>query len=368
MGFHLALGLDHEPEAPAVAGQRGRRPDCEAARVPERVQEARAIVQFLQSPGAPSQMVGFLGGRGFKVRPRRGIARERGLPVVQRLRADLAGMVHAHQPGDVAASLRVQLGQGQRFAWRRTRGDCSTGHGVQGALEATKQQVERCGATDIGIHATIVAHPRRRGLNRRLTVFGSRLAGRRVQQGLSRLRGNRGAVILGGLSLLSTPSRPRGAAPHHVRTKQLLRIVPMKTFSAKAETVKRDWLVVDADGKTLGRLCSEVARRLRGKHKPEFTPHVDTGDYIVVVNAEKVAVTGNKLEAKNYHRFTGYVGNLKTTNLKDLLATHPERAIEFGVKGMLPKNPLGRAMFRKLKVYRGAEHPHTAQQPKALEI
>ena len=142
----------------------------------------------------------------------------------------------------------------------------------------------------------------------------------------------------------------------------------MKTFSAKAETVKRDWLIVDADGKTLGRLCSEVARRLRGKHKPEFTPHVDTGDYIVVVNADKVAVTGNKLDDKQYHRFTGYVGNLKTTNLKDLLATHPERAIEFAVKGMLPKNPLGRAMFRKLKVYRGAEHPHTAQQPKALEI
>jgi len=142
----------------------------------------------------------------------------------------------------------------------------------------------------------------------------------------------------------------------------------MKTFSAKAETVKRDWLIVDANGKTLGRLSSEVARRLRGKHKPEFTPHVDTGDYIVVVNAEKVAVTGNKLDDKQYHRFTGYVGNLKTTNLKDLLATHPERVIEFAVKGMLPKNPLGRAMFRKLKVYRGTEHPHTAQQPKALEI
>ena len=142
----------------------------------------------------------------------------------------------------------------------------------------------------------------------------------------------------------------------------------MKTFSAKAETVKRDWLVVDADGKTLGRLCSEIARRLRGKHKPEFTPHVDTGDYIVVVNAEKVAVTGAKLDDKMYHRFTGYVGNLKTTSLKDMLARHPERVIEIGVKGMLPKNPLGRAMFRKLKVYRGAEHPHSAQQPKALEI
>ena len=142
----------------------------------------------------------------------------------------------------------------------------------------------------------------------------------------------------------------------------------MKTFSAKAESVKRDWFVVDATNKTLGRLSTEIARRLRGKHKPEYTPHCDTGDYIVVVNAQKVHVTGAKLDDKMYHRFTGYVGNLKTTSLKDLLATHPERAIEFAVKGMLPKNPLGRAMFRKLKVYRGAEHPHTAQQPKTLEI
>lgn len=142
----------------------------------------------------------------------------------------------------------------------------------------------------------------------------------------------------------------------------------MKTFSAKSETVERDWFVVDANGKTLGRLCTEVARRLRGKHKPVYTPHVDTGDYIVVVNAEKIAVTGNKLNDKLYHRFTGYVGNLKTMPLKDLLAKHPERVIEIGVKGMLPKNPLGRAMYRKLKVYSGTEHPHTAQQPQALEF
>ena len=142
----------------------------------------------------------------------------------------------------------------------------------------------------------------------------------------------------------------------------------MKTFSAKAEEVKRDWFLVDASGKTLGRLCTELAHRLRGKHKPVFTPHADTGDYIVVVNAEKISGTGNKLNDKMYHRFTGYVGNLKTTNLKDLLATHPERVIEIGVKGMLPKNPLGRAMFRKLKVYKGAEHPHSAQQPQVLEV
>lgn len=142
----------------------------------------------------------------------------------------------------------------------------------------------------------------------------------------------------------------------------------MKTVSANAQTVKRDWYLVDATDKTLGRLASELAHRLRGKHKPVYTPHCDTGDYLVVVNAEKIAVTGNKLQDKNYHRFTGYVGNLKTMSLRDLLATHPERVIEIAVKGMLPKNPLGRAMARKLKVYKGAEHPHTAQQPQALNI
>jgi large subunit ribosomal protein L13 len=142
----------------------------------------------------------------------------------------------------------------------------------------------------------------------------------------------------------------------------------MKTVSAKPETVKRDWYVVDAAGKTLGRLASELARRLRGKHKPVFTPHVDTGDFLVVVNAEKVAVTGAKLSDKTYHHVTGYIGNIKSINLRDLLATHPERAIEIAVKGMLPKNPLGRAMFKKLKVYKGPKHPHAAQQPQALEF
>lgn len=142
----------------------------------------------------------------------------------------------------------------------------------------------------------------------------------------------------------------------------------MKTVSANHKTVKRDWYVVDASGKTLGRLASELAHRLRGKHKPIYTPHVDTGDYLVVVNAEKVAVTGKKMTDKMYHRFTGYVGNLKTTSLRDMLARHPERVIEIAVKGMLPKNPLGRAMFRKLKVYKGPEHPHAAQQPQVLDV
>ncbi|WP_319380845.1 50S ribosomal protein L13 [Thiomicrorhabdus sp.] len=142
----------------------------------------------------------------------------------------------------------------------------------------------------------------------------------------------------------------------------------MKTFVAKPAEIKRDWYVVDAEGKTLGRLAAEIASRLRGKHKPEYTPHADCGDYIVVVNAEKIAVTGNKRKDKMYHHVTGYVGHLKSTNFEKLMDKAPNRPLEFAVKGMLPKGPLGRAMFKKLKVYAGTEHPHTAQQPKALDI
>ncbi len=142
----------------------------------------------------------------------------------------------------------------------------------------------------------------------------------------------------------------------------------MKTFSAKPEDVRRDWYVVDATGKTLGRLSTEIARRLRGKHKPEYTPHVDTGDYIVVVNADKIRVTGNKMKDKMYHRYTGYIGNLKSMPLEKLMAQAPERAIEFAVKGMLPRNPLGRKMLSKLRVFAGPEHTHQAQQPQPLDI
>ncbi len=142
----------------------------------------------------------------------------------------------------------------------------------------------------------------------------------------------------------------------------------MKTYTAKPQDIRRQWHVVDADGKTLGRLATEIARRLRGKHKPEYTPHMDTGDYIVVVNAEKVHVTGNKLADKMYYRHTGYIGNLKSTNLENLLASHPERVIQQAVKGMMPKGPLGRSMLAKLKIYAGGEHPHAAQQPQALEL
>jgi len=142
----------------------------------------------------------------------------------------------------------------------------------------------------------------------------------------------------------------------------------MKTFSAKPHEVKRDWYVIDAEGKTLGRLATEIARRLRGKHKPEYTPHVDTGDYIIVINAEKVRVTGRKEEQKTYYRHSGYPGGIKSITLGKQRASHPERIIESAVRGMLPKNPLGREMFRKLKVYAGPQHNHQAQQPKVLEL
>jgi len=142
----------------------------------------------------------------------------------------------------------------------------------------------------------------------------------------------------------------------------------MKTLSAKPETVTRDWYVVDAAGKTLGRLSTEIARRLRGKHKAEYTPHVDTGDYIVVVNAGQVRVTGKKAFAKMYYSHTGFPGGIKSINFEKLLEKAPEQIIQKSVKGMLPSGPLGRAMFKKLKIYAGAEHPHAAQQPKELDI
>ena len=137
----------------------------------------------------------------------------------------------------------------------------------------------------------------------------------------------------------------------------------MKTFSAKPEEVRRDWYVVDATNKTLGRLSTEIAKRLRGKHKPEYTPHVDTGDYIVVINADKIRVTGNKMKDKMYHHHTGYIGNLKTMSLKKLMSQSPERVLQYAVKGMLPRTRLGRKMFSKLRVFAGPDHKHEAQQP-----
>ncbi|MCG8324632.1 MAG: 50S ribosomal protein L13 [Thiotrichales bacterium] len=142
----------------------------------------------------------------------------------------------------------------------------------------------------------------------------------------------------------------------------------MKTYSPKAADIKHDWLLVDATGKTLGRLASEVARRLRGKHKPTYSPHMDMGDYVVVINAKNIRITGNKLKDKIYYRYSGYPGGMHSTSLEKMLETTPERVVEQAVKGMLPKNPLGRAMYRKLRVYGGAEHQHAAQQPKALEV
>ncbi|MFT6834529.1 MAG: large subunit ribosomal protein L13 [Francisellaceae bacterium] len=142
----------------------------------------------------------------------------------------------------------------------------------------------------------------------------------------------------------------------------------MKTFSAKPAEVQREWLLIDANGKTLGRLATEIASRLKGKHKPEYTPHVDTGDYVVVINSDKVVVTGNKAKNKIYYHHTGYIGGIKSISFEKLQKKFPERIIEKAVKGMLPKNPLGRVMYKKLKVYAGEDHPHTAQQPTELKL
>lgn len=141
-----------------------------------------------------------------------------------------------------------------------------------------------------------------------------------------------------------------------------------KTYTATPSDIKRDWYVIDAEGMTLGRLATEIARRLRGKHKPEFTPHMDTGDYIVVINTKLISVTGNKANDKMYYRHSGYPGGLRSMNFKQLNQKHPTRPLEFAVKGMLPKGPLGRQMLRKLKLYAGTEHPHEAQQPKQLAV
>ncbi len=142
----------------------------------------------------------------------------------------------------------------------------------------------------------------------------------------------------------------------------------MKTFMAKAEEVQRKWYVVDAEGKPLGRLASEVAKILRGKNKPTYTPHVDTGDHVIVINAEKVVLTGNKLDQKIYRHYSGWIGGMKEISYRRFMATKPEKVVELAIKGMLPHNSLGRAMYRKLKVYKGAEHEHQAQQPETLEI
>lgn len=141
-----------------------------------------------------------------------------------------------------------------------------------------------------------------------------------------------------------------------------------KTYSAKPKEIKRDWYVVDAADKVLGRLASAIAVRLRGKHKPVYTPHVDTGDFVIVVNADKVKLTGNKMEGKLYHHHTGYIGGLKTSSAKQILSDKPEELLKHAVRGMLPKNTLGRSMLKKLKVYQGEEHPHQAQQPEKLSL
>ena len=168
--------------------------------------------------------------------------------------------------------------------------------------------------------------------------------------------------------LAGFPEFPVGANPLGATLVLILKSSTMKTYSAKAETAQHDWFVVDGTNAILGRLASEIAHRLRGKHKPEFTPHVDTGDFIVVVNAEKIRVTGNKADDKKYFRHSGYPGGISETTFSKMQDRFPGRALEIAVKGMLPKGPLGYAMIKKLKIYSGDSHPHSAQQPKPLSI
>src|SRR5690606_30252894 len=373
--FHLALGLDHEAEVPAVAAQAGQHPQGVAAAVPQRVEQAGTRVEFAQAVGAPGQVVGFLL-RGLEQVFAGGLlARHRGLAVVQALGADLADVVDPHQAGGMAAFAGLQLDVGRVPGGVGAAGRGLAEHGVERALGFHQQPVDRVQVAPGG---------RWRGGQ------GDRQAGWRGGHGDSGRGGPacwraaaRGARAGGGLRrpgrraripLLCSAPTTRGDVPRPFRPRNQPDQAPrpesflMKTFTAKSETVQRDWYLVDATGKTLGRLSSELARRLRGKHKPVYTPHVDTGDYLIVINAEKIAVTGKKMTDKLYHRFTGHIGNLKTETLAQALERHPERVIEIAVKGMLPKNPLGRAMYRKLKVYKGAEHPHAAQQPLPLDI
>ncbi len=167
--------------------------------------------------------------------------------------------------------------------------------------------------------------------------------------------------------LFSTPLLAARFSMNQQSTQTRVALSPQTVF-AKAGAIRGDWYLIDAEGQTLGRLATAIAHRLKGKHKADYSPHVDMGDHLVVINAEKIRVTGRKLSDKIYYHHTGFIGGIKSIALEKLLAEHPERAIEIAVKGMLPKNPLGRAMFRKLHVFAGTEHPHQAQQPKPLEI
>ena len=348
---YLTLGFDDEPETPPVPGKPGPGPDGERAGVPQRVEPARRRAELSEPRAAPGEVVALLPGRLLHRGAGGAIARGEGLPVVKRLGRNFARVIDPHQSRRVPALpvietiVRGVAGRTLRFGF--------VIHPSRPAQRAVERDDEPVDSVDVAI-GTIRHWTSHRGPKEKSTGH-PRAAGRSPGSYISRVHPK--------LTVHAAPDRIRAffAGTDGPRS-------DMGTFTAKPHEVERRWFVVDATGQPLGRLASRIAHRLRGKHKAEFTPHVDTGDYIIVVNAEKVGLTGNKRAQKTYYRHTGYPGGIRSTSFEKMIAEKPTRVIELAVKGMLPKGPLGRDMYRKLRVYAGTEHRHTAQQPVPLTL
>ena len=336
MRADLALGFLDETEAHGIAGGGGNYRNGDRTGEPCGIEDAGVTAELLEALGTPHEMIPFLS-RGIQERgSERRVAGDERLTEIQRLGAHFTGVIHPHQAGRMTLFGRFQGvfrdGGGRRGT--RLRRAART-QGSQRAVGPINQAIEG------GVAAAGGVRYRFTGNHHFCTGI------RRLERETALTRGQPIRTIAPLFSSLPTS---------------------MTTYSASAKDIKRDWYVVDATDKVLGRLATQIANHLRGKHKPEYTPNLDTGDYIVVVNAEKIRVTGNKQTDKIYYRHSGYPGGLKQISFDKLMQKAPEDAINKAVKGMLPRGPLGRAMFRKLKVYAGPEHQHASQQPQALDI
>jgi len=336
MGADLPFRLLDEAEAHGVAGGGGGHRNRDGTGEPRGIEDARVTVEFRETLGAPHEMIAFFGRGIDQCIGKRGVAGHERLAKIQRLGADFAGVIHPHQARGVALFRRFEAGFRHRGGGRRA-GGCRVWRAehAERAIDPLDQAIERGEAPSGGVPNDF------RGIQHFATGISP------LEREIALTRGRPVRTIAPLFSSLPTS---------------------MTTYSASAKDIKRDWYVVDATDKVLGRLATQIANHLRGKHKPEYTPNLDTGDYIVVVNAEKIRVTGNKQTDKIYYRHSGYPGGLKQISFDKLMQKAPEDAINKAVKGMLPRGPLGRAMFRKLKVYAGPEHQHASQQPQALDI